>query len=223
MWPLKRSEEEKVKEGNFAQMGEFLDQLEEFIRNYMTEGIDYGYIYDEETGKRSDKPVLFKAGAEKLLRAFGLVVEYHVEKKEDWEKGFFVYEVEAKAYKDGEYLGSGFGIAVSREKRFRDRDIHELPNALIKLAKKRALVDLVLTLTAASSYFLRSSAEVDEGKLSEEQRRYMRKLARDKGLEWDFVKENIIKPLTGKDSSKKLTRAEASQVIDALLRWEGQK
>ena len=217
-------EKDKVRSGvDFEGMGEYLRRLKEFIDREMVEGVDYGHIYDEDGNRISEKPILFKAGAEKLARLFGLRVEYRVEKREDWDKGFFVYEVEAKGFRDGEYVASGYGIASSKERRFEEWDVYELPNALVKLAKKRALVDLVLTATASSSFFSGSVLEESDEGISESQRRYMRKLARDKGLEWEFVKENIIKPLTGKESSKDLTKGEATKVIDALRRWEEKK
>ncbi len=216
MWLERKSNSEGV---DFRAMEKFLGELRKFIKNQLIEGVDYGYIYSSSGERLSDKPLLFKSGAEKLARLFNLTVEYRVEKNEDWDRGFFVYMVEARAYRNGNYIASGFGIATSREKKFRNWEANDLPNALIKLAKKRAFVDVVLTATAASSFFLVSSVYSDEP-ISESQRKYMRKLAKDKGLDWDFVKENIIKPLTGKTSSKELTREEASRVIDALLRWE---
>jgi len=208
---------------DFEGMKQFLEQLKEFIRSQLKEGIDYGYIVNPRTGKPiNQKPFLFKAGAEKLSRLFNLTVEFDVEKKEDWEKGLFVYHVTARAIdRSGKVVGVGYGIASSKEKLYRNHDPFELPNVLIKKAKIRAFRDAILMATAGSGFFLQDEEIVEqeaESPITENQRKFIFSIIRQKGISEERAKE-ILRSITGKDSTKDLTKGEASRYIDELKRY----
>ncbi len=208
---------------DFEGMKQFLEQLKEFIRSQLKEGIDYGYIVNPRTGKPiNQKPFLFKAGAEKLARLFNLTVEFELDRMEDWERGLFVYHVVARAIdKSGKVVGIGYGVASSKEKKYRNHDPYELPNTLVKIAKKRAFVDAILTATASSSFFLQDEEIVEqeaESPITENQRRFIFSIIRQKGISEERAKE-ILRSITGKDSTKDLTKGEASRYIDELKRY----
>ena len=209
---------------DFEGMKQFLESLKQFIRSQLREGIDYGYIVNPKTGKPiNQKPFLFKAGAEKLARLFNLTVEFELNRTEDWDRGLFVYHVVARAIdKSGKVVGVGYGIASSKEKKYRNHDPYELPNTLIKIAKKRAFVDAILTATASSSFFLQDEdiVEAAEGEvlITEPQRKYIFSIISRKGIPEEKAKE-ILKSVTGKDSTKDLTKEEASRYIDALRKY----
>jgi hypothetical protein len=94
-------------------------QLEEFKRDIMIEGVDYGVI------PGTPKPTLLKPGAEKLTLVFGLAPTFEVTSRvEDWDRGFFHYETRCDITnrRSGEVIASAHGSANSREPRYRWRD-----------------------------------------------------------------------------------------------------
>lgn len=96
-----------------------LVQLEEFKRDIMVEGVDYGTI------PGTPKPTLLKPGAEKLTLVFGLAPSFTVSNRiEDWERGFFHYETKCDlvSKRTGEIVASAHGSANSKEPRYRWRD-----------------------------------------------------------------------------------------------------
>jgi hypothetical protein len=63
--------------------------MQEFVREHMVEGEDYGVIPGA-----SNKPTLFKPGAEKLNAIFGLAPIVEITSRiEDWDASFVAYEV----------------------------------------------------------------------------------------------------------------------------------
>jgi len=96
-----------------------LAELQQFKRDIMVDGEDYGTI------PGTPKPTLLKPGAEKLALAFGLTPLVTVTNKiEDWERGFFFYEVTCDLInkRSGERVANGIGSANSKEPRYRWRD-----------------------------------------------------------------------------------------------------
>jgi hypothetical protein len=164
-----------------------LVQLQAFVQSVMVEGHDFGTI------PGTDKPTLYKPGAEKLLEMYGLAATYDVTQRiEDWERGFWAYEVRCRitSRRDGGVVGEGVGSCNSMETRYRWRtewsnvpehqtppgdgwrlvyvkkqgrkvwqrrveneDRWDLPNTLLKMAKKRGQVDATLSVTRSSGLF----------------------------------------------------------------------
>lgn len=134
------------------------------IGNYnqtLKRDVDFGMITykDKNTGEVknvSDKPTLYKSGAEKIL--LGMRVPYDVEiidSYKDHEKGFYYYEVMAKA-KDmnGNVIRVGVGCANTNEKNNGKASAFDTANSMLKKAKKRAIVDLAISLASASDWFV---------------------------------------------------------------------
>ena len=124
--------------------------LQAFVRDLMVEGEDFGRI------PGVPKPTLFKPGAEKLCDIYGFAKTAEVVHRiEDWTDGFIHYEVKviltskATGYVEAEGLGS----CNSKEKRYRSQDVYTVVNTILKMAKKRALVDAVLSATRTSGLF----------------------------------------------------------------------
>lgn len=121
------------------------------------ENKDYGLIPGTE------KPTLFKSGAEKLCVLFRLAPSF--ETTEYWDGQHLT--VKSKCVlthiNSGKVVGSGDAICSTKEKKYAKRkqngkyiDNNELPdlyNTIIKMADKRALIAGVLVVTAASSEF----------------------------------------------------------------------
>lgn len=125
-------------------------ELAELLREYMVEGEDYGLV------QGAPKPILLKAGAEKLCQAFGLARKVQVVGQlEDWKGGFFHYVVKVSLLnKAGGWLeAEGLGCANTREARLAGPDVYALANTILKVAEKRALVDAVLSATSTSALF----------------------------------------------------------------------
>ena len=99
-----------------------LNTLREFRKKVLVQGTDYGVI------PGTDKPTLFKPGAEKLANIFGLAIEHQVvEKVEDWDKGLFSYTVRCviRSRRDGGTVADCLANCNSREDRYRYRNIFE--------------------------------------------------------------------------------------------------
>ena len=133
--------------------------LADFVRGHMVEGEDYGIVPGT-----NGKPTLFKAGAEKLNAIFGLapVVEV-VNRIEDWDKGFVSYEIKVTLLnkRNGQVEAEGIGNCNSRERRYKNQDAANVANTILKMSKKRALVDATLSATRASGMFTQDLEDMD--------------------------------------------------------------
>jgi len=134
-----------------------LRKLDDFVKRNMVKDTDYG------TMPGVSKPSLYKAGAEQLCKLFQLTPALElINSQEDWDNGFFHYSYRVKLYHRGneQFVGEGIGSCNSKEKRYRGQDPYTLNNTIMKMAKKRALVDAVLTVTAASRYFTQDVEDI---------------------------------------------------------------
>lgn len=132
------------------------------------------------------KKTLYKSGAEVIALTFGIHPEMDI-RKTDLPNGHREYEVTCKMFRnsDGMALASGVGSCSSMESKYRWRtakkfnpetkkqeefkvenpNIEDLFNTVLKMAKKRAFVDAVITATAASDFVtqdLEDYAEVEQ-------------------------------------------------------------
>lgn len=127
-----------------------IQQLQTFVDDVMVKGVDYGLI------DGFSKPTLLKPGAEKLCDVFGFSKTADVVNRiEDWEKGIFAYEVKMTLIrKDNKIIeAEGLGSCNSKEASFRQQDAYSIVNTILKMAKKRALIDAVLSATRSSGIF----------------------------------------------------------------------
>ncbi len=133
-------------------------QLKDYVREHMNEGEDYGII------PGGSKPTLFKPGAEKLNAVFGLSPLVEVMKRlEDWDAGFVAYEIKVTLLnkRSGGIEAEGIGSCNSRERRYKNQDAAGIANTVLKMAKKRALVDATLSATRASGLFTQDLEDLD--------------------------------------------------------------
>lgn len=138
---------------------ERIAMLQNFVKEMMILNVDYGLI------PRCDKPSLFKSGAEKLCDIFGF--SKHIEvinRLEDWENGLFHYEVKATLInkKTGFIEAEGIGSCNNRERKYKNQDSYSIINTILKMAKKRALIDSVLSATRSSGIFTQDMEDLDE-------------------------------------------------------------
>lgn len=93
-----------------------------FVLEQMKEGVDFGTI------PGTNKPTLLKPGAEKLGNLYGLAPVQEVTKRiEDWDRGFFFYEVKTTLTRisTGDVVAEGLGSCNSKESRYRWRWVAE--------------------------------------------------------------------------------------------------
>lgn len=123
------------------------------------------------------KPSLYKSGAEIISTTFQLVQDVDstnvVALPHPSIEGHREYRVKVKLYtKSGIFLGAGIGSCNTLEKKYRYRHDksgekyeHDNPadnyNTCEKMAKKRAFVDAILTVTAASEVFTQDVEDMD--------------------------------------------------------------
>lgn len=127
--------------------------LTDFISQHMIKGIDFGSI---QIGGRNSKDCLFKSGAEKIGSLFRLRADV-IKDSDTWEMsgskfGLFCYRCNLYNNK-GEIVGMGLGAcSVEEKKNF---------NNAIKIAKKRAFVDAILTTGALSDFFIQDLEDME--------------------------------------------------------------
>lgn len=116
--------------------------------------IDFGMV------SKAKRPSLFKAGAEKVVNAYGLLQHFTIETKIEKydEDPFFFYLVRCdlvKVANDGkEYVfTSGYGSANTKEKRNGFNGAYDAALSAIKMAEKRSLVDAAIHIAGLSGMF----------------------------------------------------------------------
>lgn len=205
------------------------------VRSTLKEGHDYGVI------PGTSKPTLLKPGAEKILMVFGLTSRYEIlEAVRDYERGFFAFTVKCSLEKSGMTVTEGLGHANTREKRYtsgKGPDPWTLANTVLKIAKKRALVDAVLTVASLSEIFTQDAEDLFEeeavatethtrnvnGKATEKQvelilnllRDYVPRIEGESSEEYRKRREEAFVKKFGK-SINELEKAEASNIISQL-------
>lgn len=127
-----------------------IEMLQNFVKEMMVPEVDYGVI------PGCKKPSLYKSGAEKLCDIFGL--SKHIEiinRLEDWDNKIFHYEVKAILInkRTGHVEAEGIGCCNNKEKKYSSQDAYNVINTVLKMAKKRALIDAVLSATRSSGIF----------------------------------------------------------------------
>lgn len=172
--------------------------LDKFYKELMQSGTDYGTI------PGTDKPTLYKSGAELLRLRFGFETRFEFTNiVKDRESGYYEYEVLCHVYDKGTLVADGVGACNSMESRHRYRwvfpsklppDIdksklatrtvrtrsgntqqyrlenenpQDLQNTILKMAKKRAFVDAILTATGASRIFTQDVEDFYEAEYHE--------------------------------------------------------
>lgn len=133
--------------------------LQQYVREQMVEGDDYGVI------PGSAKPTLFKPGAEKLNAVFGLAPIVAITSRiENWDKGFVSYEIKVTLVnkRTQQIEAEGIGSCNSKERRYSRQNATDIANTVLKMAKKRALIDATLSATRASGLFTQDLEDLED-------------------------------------------------------------
>ena len=111
---------------------------------------------DQDFGKipGTKSPVLYKAGAERIVWCYGVETHYILENAiEDPENGFFFYRFKCEFWKSGMHITDGYGSSNTREKKTGSASAFDAANTALKIAKKRALVDGAILIGQLSGMF----------------------------------------------------------------------
>lgn len=225
---------------SLEQAKERISMLKDFIRDIMVDGVDYGSL------PNTDKRCLFKSGAEKLCDIFGFSKKVEiVSRTEDFEKAIFHYEVKAILVnkRSGLVEAEGIGSCNNMEKKYKNQDAYSVVNTILKMAKKRAFVDAVLSATRSSDIFTQdveeeNSFEGDKQKGAKEKPKAdnngeKMERASKKQISYIFTLlsqhripvENARKAMLTKynvQESNQLNKEQASDFIEYLKQYNGQ-
>lgn len=169
-------------------------QLADLMSRVLKKDEHYGII------PGTSKPTLYKAGAEIIARVFNIHAEMDVTERE-LEGGHREYRVKCRMFRNTDMMavGEGLGMCTSRESKYRYRkgaenpNIEDVYNTVLKIAKKRAYNDAVISSTGASDFFttdLEDFIENDDGstKIRKEKLASVVMIERLKKKEPDFAK-----------------------------------
>lgn len=207
---------------SLAEAKERIELLQQFVKEMMKEGLDYGII----EGFR--KPTLLKPGAEKLCDVFGFSKHVNIVNRiENWEEGIFAYEVKVTlvSKQTGFMEAEGIGTCNNKEQSFIDLDPFSVVNTLLKMAKKRALIDAVLSATRASGLFTQDIEDLPkdipqnkggEAPATEKQLQMLFRTVSELNMRPEVAKE-MMQMMFQVDHSTKLTKQQASSFIQDLL------
>lgn len=209
-----------------------ISQFQKVVQQTLHQNHDFGII------PGSDKPTLLKPGAEKILMMLGLRSEFEIiNSTEDFENGFFRYKIKCKLFKGDVLITEGLGACSTKEKKYRNQDGFTLDNTVLKMAKKRALIDATLTVASLSDIFTQDLEDMDlEGNsvsqqtnmkkemkpASKSQIAYIQSMQKKLNLSDEQLQSMLAK--YNVDAIEKLNSSEASQFITELqnMKVEGQ-
>ncbi len=159
-----------VTRGDFDTLIAQRQMLVEFVAKQMRKDVDYGTI------PGTPKPTLYKPGAEKLSKLFGLSVKFEtVDKTIDKAQNFamFTYKATLTHIKSGQPIAECEASCNSQEKKYKERTvwigkqrtkeptpIFDILNTLQKMAQKRAMVGGVILAVGASDFFTQDMEDI---------------------------------------------------------------
>lgn len=126
-----------------------LEQIKSLVQDgTLTDREDFGMI------QGIGKPSLFKPGAQKIMALFGLASEVrNVQRHADGTGVNYCVTVTLRDKQTGGLESEGVGSCDSRERKYARQSAPDIDNTILKMARKRALIDAVLDATGASSIF----------------------------------------------------------------------
>lgn len=167
-----------VTQSDFDTLSDQRKMLLTFVAKQMRKDVDQGVI------PGTPKPSLFKPGAEKLARLFGLAVKLKMtDKTIDPVQNFamFTYKAEIIHMKSGQLVAECEASCNSQEKKYKERTqwvwsekekkkvavkevtpIYDVMNTLQKMAQKRAFVGGVILAVGASDFFTQDIDDVQD-------------------------------------------------------------
>lgn len=203
-------------------------KFQELQNRVLVKDVDYGYPFDVKHVGPSQKPSLYKSGAEKLCILFNLQPRFEI-LKEIEARDFVMYKFKCELINRAteKIVGEGFGSANSEEKSNWKKQPLAAANAIMKIAEKRALVDAVLKTTGVSNIFTQdledytdSTAtviETPEGtRITDKQIEFLKTKVAELAAIVGKTEQEVIDKVIQTDIES-LTKAEASQAITKVI------
>lgn len=148
-----------IEDVNLDNMGSSIAKIKSFqslVRAQFKQGVDFGIV------PNTKKPSLLKPGAEKIIMLLGLTSYFEIlDSTRDFENGFFQYQVKCILKKADVLITEGLGTANTKENKYLNGDPYTLDNTVLKMAKKRALVDAALLVGSLSDAFTQDIEDMD--------------------------------------------------------------
>ena len=210
-------------------------ELKLYRNNYNVQIGNYSceLIRDVDFGKvpKAKTPTLFKSGAEKVLLGYGLYYDTEiVDTYKDFQHGVFYYEVIAKAYdQNGKVVRTGVGCCNTNESSFGTAGGYNSANNCLKKAKKRAVVDLALTLGSLSNAFTQdieddnneqraSQLLSDNDPITPKQTKRIFAIASTNGITIEQAKALLV--TWGFESTKSITQKDYDEICEKLENYK---
>lgn len=167
-----------VTQQDFDALSSQRQMLKNFVQKELRIDVDYGIIPGTE------KPSLYKPGAEKLKMLFGLGARAILVSKDlDRKENYLAYEYRVEAYhlKTDRVIADCTGVCNSQEKKYATRNtykwenrkkiktgteptpVSDVQNTISKMAQKRAFVGAIILATGASDFFTQDMEDYDDG------------------------------------------------------------
>jgi len=141
------------------------NRLSEFVKEALIEGEHYGKI------KGTNKPSLFKGGAELLAREADLVPTFEIIHQEiDFDRPLFAFLIKCTLHRDGEKISEATGACSNLERKFISPNIDKyfLFNNVPKMAEKRAYVSAVVRAWGLSGIFTQDMEDLEASPVEKE-------------------------------------------------------
>ena len=161
--PVKQQKGElRTKTSKYKSADNFItEDIETIIGKYLRPNQDYAVI------PHTTKPTLLKGGAEKLASIFGFTTSCTIVNRiehfdyDNPATSFVQYEAKVIVYnRDGDAVAEGYGSCNSSESKFLKQPFANRINTVLKIGKKRAYVDAILTATSASGIFTQDMEDI---------------------------------------------------------------
>lgn len=145
----------------YRQRNEEYEQFIRLLNEVFVKDADY-----MEQDYRNGRKVLLKGGAERALYIAGgrvsqIKIEHIWETDENQRKHYTAIVETTLVDKDDNFLSLGVGICSTRERKY-EKQPYDSINTVVKMAKKRAFVDAVISGLNLSSLFTQDMEEDDE-------------------------------------------------------------
>ena len=161
--PAKRqsSKKESKSKSSTSTVNTLDEDIETIVGKYLKPQQDYAVI------PHTTKPTLLKGGAEKLATIFGFTTSCSIVNRiehfdyDSPSTSFVQYEAKVIVYnREGDAVSEGYGSCNSSESKFLKQPFANRINTVLKISKKRAYVDAILTATCASSVFTQDMEDI---------------------------------------------------------------
>ena len=135
------------------------DELEQIIHRALQPEVDYMVLDNHRF-------CLLKAGAEKLCDYYGYRVQYQLVQSSSShvnEQAMYIVKASLVSWQTGEVIAEGLGLASSQESRYENQNSMDVANTVLKIAKKRAMVDAVITAVGGSFLLTQDLEDMQSG------------------------------------------------------------